>query len=303
MPWKFCSAIAACCSIACATSSLDEDVVMPALELPVALEVVTSASHTCSRHEDGTVWCWGAGAAGQLGTGDDRNLARPAPVVGIDDAVGLAVGDDFGCVRRRDDSVACWGRGDNGQLAEHRGHLADVMVFGSASGQAWRQGLRGSAVPVDIPRASEAREIVAAGEHACVLQHSRRVWCWGRLAGTVLADAEGNGLALTGLGRADALSTGRDHICAKSRDRWRCWGRRVVERRACAGLPGCGLEVWEATSAPSSAGSGAHECRIDKMGRVACRGENAHGQLGIGDLRPSPTAEVILGYHRGRWVR
>lgn len=276
---------------------------MPALELLAAIEVATSVTHSCSRHEDGTVWCWGAGAVGQLGTGDDRNLARPAPVVGIDDAVGLAVGDDFGCARRRDDSVACWGRGDAGQLGEYRGHLADELVFGSTTGQVWRQGPRGSVVPVEIPRASEARTIVAAGEHACVVQHSGRVWCWGRLAGTVLADADGNGLELRPLGGAVELSTGPDHVCARSGERWRCWGRRVAGRRACDGLPGCGMEVWDAASAPTPAGRGAHECHVDAVGRVACRGQNAHGQLGLGDLRGSETPEVILGYHRGRWHR
>jgi hypothetical protein len=139
-------------AVSCAPS-LEREIVMPALELLAAIEVATSVTHSCSRHEDGTVWCWGAGAVGQLGTGDDRNLARPAPVVGIDDAVGLAVGDDLGCARSRDDSVACWGRGDAGQLGEYRGHLADELVFGSTTGQVWRQGPRGSVVPVEITRA------------------------------------------------------------------------------------------------------------------------------------------------------
>lgn len=281
----------------------DRGPVMPALELPAAREVVTGPGHTCSRHEDGTVWCWGAGGSGQLGTGETRNRARPTPVVGLDDAVELAAGDAFTCARRVGDRIACWGAGDAGQLGDHRGHLPDVMMLGGPPSQVYRLGPRGSAVPVAIPRAAGARRVVAAGQHACILQHSDRVWCWGSLGGTVLAGTDGVGIELDALHGADDLRTDRDRVCAHVDDDWRCWGRVEAGRQACEGLPGCGLSLWSRTTEPTTIAALGHACTIDATGRVACQGDNHHGQLGLGDVHDVASPSVILGYHRGRWRR
>lgn len=286
--------------IGCAHVDDDDAPVMPALELPAATEVVTGPRHTCSLHEGGNVWCWGAGRDGQLGTGVAASRARPTPVVDLDDAEQLAVGDAFSCARRRDDRVMCWGRGDAGQLGDHTGHLPDTMSLMPGPTQ-MRLGPRGSLVPVEITRAAGARLIVAAGEHACALQRSGRVWCWGSLGGTVLADTSGNGVDFVALYGARALQTDRDRVCGEVDGQWRCWGRRAIERQACDGMPGCGLELWIDEGRSDARQAGAHTCVVDGRGRVACHGANHHGQLGMGDLGEVQTPTPVLGYWRGRW--
>lgn len=288
-------------SIGCVHADLDDAPVMPALELPMAREVVTGAHHTCSRHEDGSVWCWGAGKDGQLGSGIVADRARPTAVVDLHDAEQLAVGDAFSCARRSDDRVVCWGRGDAGQLGDHPGHLPDKMSLMAGPTQ-FRLGPRGSMQPVEIERAAGARLIVAAGEHACALQRSGRVWCWGSLGGTVLADAGGNGVELTALHGADALQTDRERICGLLDGGWRCWGRRVIESRACDGMPGCGLEVWFDAGGSPRWQAGAHRCVVDSRGRVACHGANHRGQLGLGDLGEVDAPTPVIGYWRGRYL-
>ena len=43
-------------------------------------EVVAGEAHSCARHQDGTVSCWGRNDAGQLGDGTKNSRPTPAPV-------------------------------------------------------------------------------------------------------------------------------------------------------------------------------------------------------------------------------
>ncbi|OJY15230.1 MAG: hypothetical protein BGO98_22570 [Myxococcales bacterium 68-20] len=64
----------------------------------------------CALLQDGTVACWGAGGAGQLGRGDDAGTtdsATPARVVGLHDIVSL----DHTCAVDATGAAYCWGTG------------------------------------------------------------------------------------------------------------------------------------------------------------------------------------------------
>jgi alpha-tubulin suppressor-like RCC1 family protein len=39
--------------------------------------IVAGGAHSCARRTDGTVWCWGANTAGQLGDGITLTSQRP----------------------------------------------------------------------------------------------------------------------------------------------------------------------------------------------------------------------------------
>lgn len=78
---------------------------------------------------------------------------------------------------------------------------------------------------------------------------------------------------------------------------------RVLGGRRREGLPGCGLSLWSRTTEPTTIAALGHACTIDATGRVACQGDNHHGQLGLGDVHDVASPSVILGYHRGRWRR
>lgn len=74
--------------------------------------------HSCALLSDGTERCWGANYAGQLGDGNDENLAQPTEVKGLTGAVEIAVGLDHSCAWRGQGDVMCWGSNYKGQLGD-----------------------------------------------------------------------------------------------------------------------------------------------------------------------------------------
>lgn len=95
----------------------------PAVALEGVAQVVAGANHTCTRHTDGSVRCWGAGAAGQLGDGETNDVGvdpltfPPAPIDLGGPAETLAAnGGDSTCARLTDGSLRCWGANESGQL-------------------------------------------------------------------------------------------------------------------------------------------------------------------------------------------
>lgn len=95
----------------------------PPIDVEEVVQVVAGANHTCTRHADGTVRCWGAGAAGQLGDGETADVGvdpltfPPGPVDLGGEADRLAAnGGDTTCARLTDGSLRCWGANESGQL-------------------------------------------------------------------------------------------------------------------------------------------------------------------------------------------
>jgi len=77
-------------------------------------DVSAGGSHTCARKADGTLWCWGANNAGQLGTSD--TVTQRSPVRVLNDVSLLSAGSDHTCARMRDGRLLCWGSNQYGQL-------------------------------------------------------------------------------------------------------------------------------------------------------------------------------------------
>lgn len=161
-----------------------------------ATAVSLGARHGCALAE-GTAWCWGEAAHGQLG--DGARAARPLPgrVVGLPAQVtALALGRDHGCALAQT-RVWCWGAGSRGQQGD--GALED----------------RALPHPVEIPEA-DVRLLAAGGDRSCAA--GERVWCWG--------DGEPVAAPVGGIsGPVRALAVGVDHVCAVEVDgSVRCWG-------------------------------------------------------------------------------
>jgi len=81
------------------------------------IEVVLGGWRTCTRKQDGTLWCWGQG--GVLGDGTPTGYSTPtqASTFGTD-VVEVALGDGHMCVRKQDGTPWCWGENYNGQLGD-----------------------------------------------------------------------------------------------------------------------------------------------------------------------------------------
>ncbi|MFH2073499.1 MAG: RCC1 repeat-containing protein, partial [Actinomycetota bacterium] len=86
--------------------------------------VSSGRDHTCARHGDGSVSCWGLNNAGQLGdaTTIDRlslvAVAGPGGVGQLPNAFLLSVDWHHACAAASVDEVWCWGRNDRGQLGD-----------------------------------------------------------------------------------------------------------------------------------------------------------------------------------------
>jgi hypothetical protein len=108
-----------------------------------------------------------------------------------------------------------------------------------------------------------------------------------------------NGIAVTGISNAIAISTGWEHSCAVLADGTvRCWGANAL------GQLGDGTTTRRTTPVPVSGITGAvavtagwwhHSCALLGDGTVRCWGDNQWGQLGNGTTTNSPSPVTMSG--------
>lgn len=129
-----------------------------------ALSGVTSVTNGNSfvhaRLSDGGVVVWGESSGYQLGLNQTTNAASPIASPALASLHGITLGDQFGCGLDANDEVMCWGSNFNKALG----------VGGTA--------ISGSFAPVKAGVANAA--VVYAGwGHACAIDKTGAVWCWG----------------------------------------------------------------------------------------------------------------------------
>ena len=200
----------------------------------------------------------------------------PAPsTTELDDVVRLSATDDFACAVRRGGSVVCWGRNDQ-----------QYAVMGAANPVA-------VARPVTIANLASVRSVGTGNGHACALEASGALKCWGSnfvgeagqgtVGGTVFPPRP------TNLSGVTAVGVGSDHVCAATADKVFCWGSPSYGRTAQdsnSGASGTPAEVMGLTGSPSALTAGAEAtCAAMKQATgttVHCWGSNYNGLLGTG---------------------
>jgi alpha-tubulin suppressor-like RCC1 family protein len=155
-------------------------------------ELVSSPYHTCALWGSGRVACWGANDYRQLGDGTWENRLLPTPVLGISDAVDVAVSEGGTCVARRGGAVACWGSpwspdpaevpGLRGavQVAAWKGTACGVVQDGRVvcAGAMDGDGYERTAVgPFELPGVRDAIDVAMGDGGICVLHACGRVSC------------------------------------------------------------------------------------------------------------------------------
>ena len=90
------------------------------LDVSDAIDVAVGDQHACALRRSGRVSCWGRNEFGAVGDNDGPSTVRQraANAIGIEDAVGLALGGAHSCARRRHGGVLCWGVNNFGQLGD-----------------------------------------------------------------------------------------------------------------------------------------------------------------------------------------
>lgn len=78
--------------------------------------IVAGGSHTCARGQDGTGWCWGRNAYGQLGDGSTEDRAAPVQVRGVSRLASLNAFAAHTCGTAQGGEAWCWGYNVDGQI-------------------------------------------------------------------------------------------------------------------------------------------------------------------------------------------
>ncbi len=267
--------------------SVPSAVVMPA---GVSFDSVSAGQdHACGLARDGTIYCWGSNARGQLGTGDLVARSTPALVAAPLGApavryTNVAAGALFTCARATSDLVYCWGLNFDGQLGNQENAGLD----------------RPNPRPLEV-QGGPFDVVNAFRGHTCALTDVGFVVCWGRNTTGQLARGftdPGDFLPtqITGSRRFAAIAAGDGHSCAiglLDGGAW-CWGDNANGQLGTTLGGGATLSTFPVAVSGGrlfgtvSAGR-ALSCAVTRSGGAGfCWGSNAFGQLGIG----SPTAQL-----------
>jgi alpha-tubulin suppressor-like RCC1 family protein len=211
--------------------------------------IAAGYGHTCAAKADGSAYCWGDGALGQLGDGrwGSHFRTRAARVKrgngSLANVSGLGADEYHACARRTNGTVWCWGNGFYGQL-------------GDGTRGAPVTGLRTKAVQV-VRSSSVLTGVTSVGVgagHTCGRRSDGSAWCWGMASRGQLGDG----------------TTGdpTDHL--------RLRPVRVVR------------STGAFTGVHRIDGGDFHTCAVRTDKSVWCWGDNGHGQLGRGSFDGDP---------------
>jgi len=80
--------------------------------------VAAGVNHTLALTDQGTVWAWGLGSQGELGTGAPGSSSTPVPVPSLTDVAAIGAGSAFSVALKKDGTVRAWGRNVSGVLGD-----------------------------------------------------------------------------------------------------------------------------------------------------------------------------------------
>jgi len=229
----------------------------------------TGADLSCGVDSTDALYCWGAAARGQAGTGSVRQLATsPYVIAATQTFKSPAVGELHACALDNTTSQAlCWGANGAGQVGD--GTQTDrTTPTATLGGQAYTQ-------------------IVTGLAHTCALDATGVAFCWGYAdqigRATTTATERATPTAVTGDQRFVSLAAGGWHTCGldSAGGLW-CWGDNSVAQFG-NGTTTSSLVPVQITGVPVFAkliAGGGHTCGITAAGTMHCWGANSYGQSG-----------------------
>jgi alpha-tubulin suppressor-like RCC1 family protein len=253
------------------------------------------AYHACVVLADGTVRCWGANLAGQLGDGTTSpTRTSPVQVSGLTNIVSVATGGGHTCALHALGGVFCWGYGVNGQLGAGNGNS--------------------SSTPVQVTGLDNVTAIAAGEYFTCALRVDGTVWCWGSDSDGQLGDGHGGGDSNISAyapvkaqikSPAVAITAGGAHACAIELDPTsgsiaQCWGSdfsgELGDGTGVSGDKVLPVNVIGLTGVVDISAGASHTCALLSDSTLRCWGENFHGQVGNGSTSPAvytPTTVLV----------
>ena len=174
-----------------------------------AIDVAEGGQHTCAVTGDGTVYCWGRGAQGQLGSGGTTSDPRAVP--GGQTFETVSAGSDHTCALTTDGEAYCWGGNVDGQLGNGAVAGQDIPV-----------------APTPVAGGIVFQSISAGSFYTCGLATDSAAHCWGKNGAQQLGSAAPNSTApVPVFGGHTFASIGASwfHTCGFTTDEVAfCWG-------------------------------------------------------------------------------
>ncbi|PTQ87918.1 RCC1 domain-containing protein [Agitococcus lubricus] len=122
--------------------------------------------------EDGTVWSWGSGSKGELGTGKQENREIPQAIPNMTNFLEVAVGSEHVLALRKDGTVWSWGDNKKGAL----GYKEEGVPYGPPNDIRFRPH---QLTPKQIPELKDVVSIATGSYYSLALDKEGRVWGWG----------------------------------------------------------------------------------------------------------------------------
>ncbi len=270
--------------------------------------VTSGDTHTCALKIDGTVWCWGEGADGELGKdpltlgGSDEARYRPAAqqVSGLPAIVAISAGSFHTCALSAANEVWCWGLNSSFQLgtADHTLHRDNVPLPDPPGGTTTNYYVY---TPTKVAGLSNVIALDAGYDSTCAVLADGTARCWGGNASYQLGNgSQANSaapVAVAGLERATSISVGFAHACARQTSGTvRCWGSNDHGQLGNGGVPDASITgVTGLTDATSVVAGYYTTCAVRTGGAAVCWGWNGDGQLGDGTTTDHSLPTAVSG--------
>ena len=276
------------------------------------LEMGAGEDFTCVLLDSNEIRCWGQNDQGQLGAGnttvigDDEtvslNTTTAVGFPGSTDPAALRVGRWHACAILDDARLICWGDNGSGQLGQaSSGDLGDNESVGSVS-------------PIDFGSTDTVTSASAGDEHTCAVLTAGATRCWGegaagRLGRNSETDVTGSpttGDINFGLSRTiNGVVLGSAHSCGivSSWSSIACWGLNASGQLGIGHRGNVGTEanlvsnsIFPFLSTERLILGGEQTCILGPDRLLRCWGNNASGQLGVGNVlnRGGRTGKIIF---------
>lgn len=255
-------------------------------------------SHSCAIKTNGTLWCWGRDANGQLGNGAiaGDQVSPSQESTNATDWAQVSTALSHTCAVKTGGSLWCWGRDHFGQLGN--GATATDQVSPAR----------------ESTNATDWVQVSAANLHTCAIKTDKSLWCWGNDANGQLGNGATAGNQVSPVRESTnatdwaIVDTNGSVTCAIKTDGslW-CWGS------GSSGALGNGTtsdqisptrEITNATDwAQVTTGNG-QTCAIKTNGTLWCWGSNNGGALGAGiPLPESPLPSNVCARNGNKEYR
>jgi alpha-tubulin suppressor-like RCC1 family protein len=244
--------------------------------LPAVKAIAAGYAFSIALASDGTVYGWGSNAAGQLGDGTTLPRLVPVRVSGLSDIVAIAAGRGHALALASDGRVYAWGDNGLGQLGV---------------GQATHQ----SNLPMLVPNLAGVRAISAGDQFSIAVSNDGGVSAWGDNSASQLGDGTTTlrytPVVVPGVAGVVQASAGASTVLAVRGDGSVLgWGFDPVNHFGSAQATTRSVSTAAVTAVASGR---AHALALDQVGRVLSTGDNASGELGLGDVLASSTMNVV----------